>query len=105
MKKKLEIAFSGEVGVADCPCHKGKPTAVAFVVHPLEGRRVIDVKHFDTDAEAEEGLLPFVKECAAKILKLMGLEPDAARKTTITNGEDAVRSEQKYMAERNQNLH
>lgn len=105
MKNKSEIGFAGLVEPANCECHKGQFMAVAFLIHPTQGRIHLANNAFPTEAAANAELDNFVKAVAYATLREMGIEPLKAAKVTVTHNDEAMKSEQRYMNAHNENLH
>lgn len=105
MTKKAQIAFTGEVHKAQCQCHKGQWLVVIFMIHPYQGRIYLHNVAFKTEAEAEAELQSCVELAAMEVMTTAGLKKDLVKKVEVSHGDDAIKSESKFMNEHNPILH
>lgn len=100
-----ETAFVSEVGRSLCPCHFGKFHVLVALIIPGQGKLPVEMKHFDTQKEAEDNLVPLTEQVVEKELAKIGKTLDSADRVMRAHGDEASELERKFHLNNSEDLH
>lgn len=107
MKKDsdYQVAFTGDVRMAKCPCHYGWFYMQCFMIDPeiLEKQELAKSGLYKNRTEITQEIMnDFINTVACDFLKHVGVKD--YKKAAVENGKKALDLERKYMNERNPDL-
>lgn len=102
---KNQIGFTGNIGIAECECHKGQWACTLFLIAPPHEPIAVAQEFHPDEKSCEARIVDFTKTESEKYLRSKGLKDGDFKESQFEINDEAAKAAKNFVNNNNPNLH